>query len=275
MAVFFVLTVFPLLLGLGYALLYSLGLVGVFADGFTFRHWRYLFEGGELWYSLLLSAWVAFASIVAATVFAFSLVLGFRERLEKGPLSRMIYLPLTLPAVGVAFFSFQLLSASGWLARLSYQVGWVDGPADFPDFVNDEWGMGIIFAHTFMASPFLTLLFLNIYRNEKIGAYINLAKSLGAGPFQIFIRTVLPLIWWKALPTLLLYFVFVLSSYEVPLLLGQQHPQMISVLAISKLQRFNLLDIPQAYAVSVFYAFLILIFLGFWLARLRRQGAIL
>lgn len=62
----------------------------------------------------------------------------------------------------------------------------------------------------------------------------------------------------KSIVSIVLFVVFVMSSYEVPLLLGRQNPQMISVLIIQKVQRFNLLDIPQGYAMSIVYVILII-----------------
>jgi putative spermidine/putrescine transport system permease protein len=52
-----------------------------------------------------------------------------------------------------------------------------------------------------------------------------------------------------------------MGTYEIPLLLGRQSPSMLSVLVIRKLQRFNLADIPQAYAISVIYIILVSIIL--------------
>lgn len=63
----------------------------------------------------------------------------------------------------------------------------------------------------------------------------------------------MPVLLRQSFPTLVLYFIFVMGSYEIPLLLGSQSPQMMSVLTIRKLQRFDLTDMPQAYVVGVLY----------------------
>src|SRR5262249_39037592 len=57
----------------------------------------------------------------------------------------------------------------------------------------------------------------------------------------------------RAAANVLLLFVVVLGSYEIPLLLGRQSPQMLSVLTFRKYQRFDLLDKPQAFACSILY----------------------
>jgi putative spermidine/putrescine transport system permease protein len=60
-----------------------------------------------------------------------------------------------------------------------------------------------------------------------------------------------------------LFFVFVLGSYEIPLLLGRQSPQMMSILTMRKLERFDLATIPQAYVIALIYTVMMVFFLGF------------
>jgi len=53
----------------------------------------------------------------------------------------------------------------------------------------------------------------------------------------------------------------VMGSYEVPLLLGRQSPQMISVATLQKIQRYNLYDIPKGFAMSILYVLIIVLVL--------------
>ena len=103
--------------------------------------------------------------------------------------------------------------------------------------------------------------FSNIYNNEKIENLATSAITLGASKKQIISKIVIPVIFNKSKVTLLLFVLFVTGNYEVPLLLGGQNPQMISVLIVQKIQRFNLYDIPQGYVMSILYLVLILLFL--------------
>jgi len=68
-----------------------------------------------------------------------------------------------------------------------------------------------------------------------------------------------------------LYFMFVMGSYEIPLLVGSQSVQMVSIRTIQRLQRYNLGDIPEAYAISVAYTLMIVILLGGLLGYNRKQ----
>jgi putative spermidine/putrescine transport system permease protein len=164
----------------------------------------------------------------------------------------------------VAFLGFISLSDAGLLARFAYHLGLLEATTDFPSLINDRWGIGIVTAHVFMASPFLTLYFASLYRSERVEELRELAGSLGLAPKQQFVKLVMPLLLRRGRATLGLYSMFVFSSYEIPLLLGSQEPAMYAVLTIRKLQRFNLADVPQAYVMSVCYAIFMLLGLLLW-----------
>ncbi len=82
-------------------------------------------------------------------------------------------------------------------------------------------------------------------------------------------RVVVPLLLRRAAAPLLLYFIFVLGSYEVPLLLGTQSPQMVSVLTVRKLRGYDLAGYPEGYVVATLYAGLVL---GLVPLLLRKRG---
>ena len=258
MSLFLSLAVLPLVAGLAYALLHSTGMAGLAAPGFTLAHWKILLASTEFWQSLGFSVWVALCSIFVALLLSLAAVVSGAEKWQKGPLSRFIYLPLTLPAIVVALLVFQLLSGAGFISRLFFQTGLSAGMEDFPELVNDPLGAGIIISHVLMATPFFIILFANLYQSERLDAYKQLAATLGASAAQCRRKVLAPLLLRRAFPTLVLYFVFVMGSYEIPLLLGSQSPQMISVMAIRKLQRFDLADRPQAYIAGVLYSLLAL-----------------
>lgn len=269
--VFLALAVLPLLAGWGYAGAYSVGLTGLLREGFTWGHWQAVLGDAAFWRSMGFSGYVAVVSIGSATVLALSAVVSWPSDLRSGWFSYAVYLPLTLPAIVAGFAAFQMMARGGLLSRLSYQLGLTDSLVAFPDLVNDPFGIGIIVAHTWMAAPFFMLLFFNLFQSEGLAGLGQVARSLGARSGQVVQKVYVPVLLRRAYPLLVLYGLFVFGSYEVPLLLGAQSPQMVSVLAIRKLQRFNLMDVPQAYAVSVFFVVVVIGFLV--LTRGRREGA--
>jgi putative spermidine/putrescine transport system permease protein len=157
-----------------------------------------------------------------------------------------------------ALFVIQLLSGAGFLSRISYQLGLIDSVRGFPGMINDQWGIGIITAMVMLATPFFMIYFQTIYKSERLDELAQLATTLGSKKTATSFKVKIPIILSRAFPTMLLYFIFMLGSYEIPLLLGRESPQMVSVLTIRKLRRFNLLDIPQAYIIAILYILVIL-----------------
>jgi putative spermidine/putrescine transport system permease protein len=267
-----VIAVVPLLSGLTYALLYSFGLIGnIGPPGFTLTYWKAVFTEREILLSLLYSCYIAIVALILAVSFALWLTLLLKKEIEKGVFSYIIYFPLAIPAIVTAFFIFQLLSKSGFVSRIFFQLHLIRDIGNFPDLVNDHYSIAIIIAHILMALPFFTLLFINLYRSERIDDLNKLAKSMGAGKKQCLQMITLPVLLTKAIPNLVLYFIFILGSYEIPLILGRQSPQMVSVLIIRKLQKFDLSTIPQGYVIAIIYT-IVVFFIMALLLRYRRAS---
>lgn len=262
--------VVPLALALGYAALYSLGLVGLLSDGFTLDNWAELLTG-EFGRSIVFSAYVALASIASALGVALALLFAARRTLEQPTAYRLLFLPLTLPPIVAGFITHQLLSGSGLLSRMAWHLGLVDRPGAFPALVQDPYGIGIILTHTLLVFPFLLLVLLNLWRNENLGELSRVAASLGAKRHQVILQVQLPLLLRGIFPLAALYFVFFLGAYDIPLVLGASSPRMMSVLILEKLQRYNLADIPVAYAMATWYALFCLITIAALYSRFRRR----
>jgi putative spermidine/putrescine transport system permease protein len=113
-----------------------------------------------------------------------------------------------------------------------------------------------------LALPYFTLLFAELYRSANVAALAGVARSLGASPRAARWRVAVPVLLKASLTNALLYFVAVVGSYEIPLLLGQQSPQMISVLTLRKFERFDLADKPEAFALALLYTLAMLLVIG-------------
>ncbi len=253
-----VFSVIPLVAGVGYALLYSLGLTGALQNEFTWLNWQKVFNDGQTVISFLYSAALSLAAVIISVGLALWVTIKQRGLFTKGIFSYVIYLPLAFPAMVAAFFFFQFLSKAGILSRLFYNLNLTDSVGGFPDLINDRFGIGIIVTQVFLSCPFFILLLTNMYKTEKVDDYLLLAKSLGANARQATFRLAVPMLLHKGFPTIVLYFIFMFGAYEIPVLLGRSSPEMVSVLAVRKLQKFNLYDIPQGYAIAVLYTFFVL-----------------
>ncbi|MEZ4700985.1 MAG: ABC transporter permease subunit [Rhodothermales bacterium] len=258
---FMALAILPILFSLGYAVAYSTGLSGLLSDGFTWDHWAKLGQGSEIWASFGLSLYIAAASVVLTISLSLTLALYLRRPLGYGALSYIIYFPLALPATVAAFIVFQLFSGAGYVSRILIGFGVIDDIAQFPDLVNDAYGIGIVIAHVGLAVPFFILLFVEIYNSEKLDALGRLARTLGAGRRQVLYRVHVPILLKRCFTNIVLFFIAVLGSYEVPLLLGRQSPQMISVLTMRKYAMFDIHQKPEAFIIALLYTVLVVTFI--------------
>ncbi len=266
-ALFLLIVVLPVAGSLLYALLYTVGAAGLLSRGLTGAHWAAVLGGAEVWSSFGLSVAVAGAATLLAAAGGLAVALALPRQMARGPLSYALYLPLALPWTVAGLLAFQLLSPGGLLSRLAFRAGLTAGIAGFPELVNDRWAVGIVATHAALALPFFALLFSELAASGRLAEYQALSRSLGATRGQTLARVALPLLLRGARGNLLLVFVAVLGSYEIPLLLGRQTPQMLSVLTERKFQRFDILEKPEAFAVAVLYSLFALAVLALALCR--------
>jgi putative spermidine/putrescine transport system permease protein len=258
LALFALLALAPIAAGLAYAALYSVGLAGLLSHGFTLSAWARVATSAELWSAVALSVFVAVMVALLTTALALPLALALRARLESGWLADVVSLPLAIPGTVAAFLGLQLLAGAGLASRIGYALDLTGGIADFPELVHDRALVGVIAVHTFLAVPFFVLLFVELHRSERVSAFQELAATLGASRRQRLLRVTLPLLLRRAVPALGLLLAVVLGSFEVPLLLGRQSPQMLSVLAYRKYGFFDLAQRPEAFALALGYTLLVL-----------------
>jgi putative spermidine/putrescine transport system permease protein len=248
---------------MAYAALYSVGAVGLLSDGVTLDAWRRVLTEGEAAGAFGLSLSVAAATVALTVSISLGLALALRQRLHRGgALQAMLYAPLAIPAVVGAFLVFQLLTPSGLVARWLAAAGWLSSMDAFPRLVNDRWAVGIVVAHVGLAVPYFTLLFAESYRAEKLDELARLARTLGATARDVRWRLEVPVLLRRAGTNAALLFVAVFGSYEIPLLLGRQSPQMVSVLTLRKFERFNLADKPEAFVLALLYTAVVVLLLA-------------
>ena len=238
---------------IGYALVYSLGGIGMFSRGWTTTHWCAILDSGELWKSLLYSAGLA-AGISGFSAFvAWAFVLLAPESRHRPSVLGLICLPLATPAVVMAVMVYQILNPGGLVARVAFHANMIASPSEFPVIVNDVWAIGILLAGILSTLPLLTLFFLKTWTTARIDNYCRLAESLGATHLQSRWKIAGPMLLARGRSLILLTFLWNLGSYEIPLLLGRQSPQMYSVLIQRRSGQYNLLQRPEAFALATVY----------------------
>lgn len=265
LAFFILFGVLPLGAGLVYAFLYATGIIGLLNTGFTLQNWYNAVISRSLWQSISLSLGISL--LVSALAFFAAVYSWYYSRLllEKRIPQALLRAPLAVPPIVASFVSYQWWSNSGVFARIFQQLGWIQRNADFPELVNDAAYFGVVVTLFYLSFPFVLLYLIDQARRMQLGAYLELAATLGASEGQIRRKLLFPMLFYRMLPTLVLYAVFLFGAYEAPLVLGRQSPAMISVLIHEKLSRYNLSDIPLAYAYALVYAGILMLLLGvFW-----------
>ena len=173
----------------------------------------------------------------------------------------MIYLPLAIPATVAAFLVLQFLSGSGLVARallwLGFGAAGDAGAGSLIALTNDKFAVGIVVAHVLIAVPFFVLLLAQTYKAQQIHKLNQVAAGLGTPKRSRLTRITLPILIRRVMPNTVLFFIYVLGAYEIPLLLGRQSPQMVSVLAMRKYARFDITQKPEAFVIAILYAALV------------------
>ncbi|TAM97970.1 MAG: ABC transporter permease subunit [Rhodanobacteraceae bacterium] len=267
-------TVGPVVAGLGFMLLYSVGGIGLLATGWTLRYWTAALQDSETWVALGYSFAVGLVSLVLALALALGLQAALGAQVRRRPLRGLLFVPLAVPALVAALLSVELFGNAGLLARLAHAVGWIAQPADFPNLLFTPAGSGIVLTHVLLVGPFLLLLLDRLARHERVEELAWVARTLGASRWQAWRKVTVPVLLRAGMPTLSVYFIVLVGAFEVPLLVGASYPQMISVLVQRQFSQFDLASKPQAYVVAVLYGVLAMgLLLALFAWRGRRDAA--
>ena len=260
-------TLGPLALGLGHSVLYSFGLTGLMNDGFTLAYWHKLWSSNDALQSMFYSTWLTVVSLLFTL--GLSLILAWQFSSHRGLnwLYRLFFLPLLFPPLVAAFAWFYLLSPGGFVSRLAYQLHFTQAIEDFPRWTNDDYSVGILIAHVFLVFPIFTLLFIAQARKERIQGLMDTSLTLGSTKRQFFWRVYAPLILTRSRPMIWLYAIFLLGTYEVPLVLGRSSPRPVTLYITDKLTRFDFNNIPLGHAMAALYTLSILLVISIFIRK--------
>lgn len=239
---------------------------GVRVRSFSLDNYRALLTDGEFYASLLLTFAVAFISTAIAVCGGIALALFMRRTASSQRLARLAFqLPITIPHLIAAICIMLLLSQSGLLARI---VGVAD-PANFPVLTNDRRAIGIIITYLWKELPFVALVALGTLQSIDRN-YEQVAHTLGANGRETMGRVVLPLLSRAIMPVSIIVFAFIFGSYEVPFVLGASYPALLPILAYRRFIHPDLAYRPQAMALNIIIAVVMLLLTLIYVAVIRR-----
>ena len=225
----------PVLLGMGYALLASLGLVGAGAEGVpSGQRLAAVLGARSTWRSLAWTLYVSASATTLATAGAVGVAIGLPSRGRIGRLTRALaVLPLPVPHLVAAATALLLFAQSGLFARLLFSVGLIAEPAAMPALVYDQAGIALIATLAWKELPFLTVVALAL-RTGADPALDEAARSLGASPAAVRRHVQWPMLWRGLLPAVIAVFVFALGSFETAVLLAPVDPAPLAVLTMER-----------------------------------------
>jgi putative spermidine/putrescine transport system permease protein len=135
------------------------------------------------------------------------------------------YLPLILPHITTGFLVMLFFSQSGVAASIFHSLG-LERFYQAPLFRGD--GAGIIMAYLYKSAPFAFVLVFPVLRHIP-PAYLQTARMLGAGEVRSFFQIILP----RLLPGMgsawIILFVYSFGAYDLPFIIGESSPRMISL----------------------------------------------
>jgi len=258
--------------GLILAVLQSVGLLGLTANGFTLAAYESAIANPEFWRALGLSLYLAIAATVLATICSLGLALLLQSAGRWATFACQITLPIP-HLVGVAGMLL-LLAPSGLMARGLLAIGWIGSDQDFPLLINDRFNLGVLIHFLWKEIPFITLILLAVLRG--IGREYDMqARVLGATAWQSFWYVTLPLLKPGILSASLIVFGFIFGSFEVPFLLGSSFPRTLPVLVYRAFTDIDLNQRTEAIALGLLLAIVSLLAIGLylWVSSDRRSEA--
>ena len=224
--------------GLGFAALQSVGGYGVLADMEFVR-------------SLVLTLQVAAMATILSAIIAVAVAVAVHASAADWPwLRSLLQFPIAMPHLALGVAVIHIIAPSGLIARVLYSMGLLDIPAQFPELLNDRFGIGIVLVYVMKESPFLAVLCLAVLARIDPDLYAA-AATLGASRWQRLRWVTLPLVWPALAAGSLVVFAFVVSAFEIPFLLGRPFPSMLGVVAQRKFMGVDIAERPEGVAVAI------------------------
>jgi len=196
-------------------------------------------------YSLVIGLISASVSVAAGIGLAL-LIHNTSSALKK---YTVIYkLPLILPHITVAFIVLIIFSQSGILSSLAYNLGFIDGTQGFPNIFYNKTGTGIILSYIWKETPFAALMILSLLQKLD-NRYIQTGKMLGASFFRNLRVLIFPHIAPAVHTTFIILFLYSFGAFDIPFLVGESSPRMLSITVYDLYFRNQLSARPQAMAI--------------------------
>ncbi|NNM82160.1 MAG: molybdate ABC transporter permease subunit [Burkholderiales bacterium] len=190
---------------------------------------------GAIRLTLELATIVTLLLLLAGTPIAWWLAKsGSRFRNAVGAL---VALPLVLPPTVLGFYLLLLMGPNGPVGHFTEAMGWGLLPFTFP---------GLVLASTLYSLPFVVQPIQNSF--EAIGRRpMEVAATLGASPFDSFLKIALPLAKPGLVTAAILGFAHTVGEFGVVLMIGGNIPDRTRVISVQIYNHVEALEYAQAH----------------------------
>jgi spermidine/putrescine transport system permease protein len=222
--------------------------------GLTIANYGAFLDKPVLWGALSNSVELTFLTVALSLPLAYALAaavaFGVPPRVR----------PLILALIVLPFFSSYIVRTYAWLLVLAdkgminsvlQSLGLADGPLPL---VNNRAGVLIVFVHYFVMIMALSI-YVNLRRIPE--NYLRAASDLGAGPWQVFGRVILPLSIPGIAVGVFLTIVIVVGDYVTPQVIGGGSELTLPQAIMLQIGRFS--NVPLAAALSFVLTLCILV----------------
>lgn len=200
------------------------------AGNFTLGNYAKVFElyTRDIVYSVAMTA--ATVGVVLVISIAIASYLRFRDWKF---LDYMYRLPLFIPFLIVGHAMRIFLAPHGTLNALLTRI---IGVEELPG-ISGSW-TGLLFSFVWVMTPFATLIILGAFKALE-PAYVEAAQNLGASKLRIIFDILIPLSGPSIMVAMILTFVRTISSLTIPLMVGPNKPNMITIDMMFRVNYFN------------------------------------
>jgi putative spermidine/putrescine transport system permease protein len=247
-------------------------------DELSLKHFGNVICDQDFLISLGLTSYVSFTSTLIASAISVVMALLLVSLSERSRVFHFIFqIPLTVPHLVIAVAIVFLLAPTGLISRAAQAAGFLSSSDSFPILVNDKFAIGIIAVYVWKEIPFITLMILSVLKNSG-EEFLDVGRTLKAGPWQRFRYITLPTIFPSLGTASLIVFAFTFGAFEVPFLLGQTDPLMLSVWAYKLYADIDLMSRPEGIAAGLVIALIVsfvIILSQFVTQAARRRGSVI
>ncbi|TXC92950.1 ABC transporter permease subunit [Metabacillus litoralis] len=224
----------------------------------SFRLYKELLTDAQFIDSFFYSVRITLISTLVSILIGLGAVKVSYPLLKKFVPRLIAWLPMLFPHFIWGYMVYLLLSQTGFFSSVLSMIGLINGSNDFPIIMKDSYGLGIILTYIGKEVPFVILMLQPVYEqlsyNQK-----ELVYTLGGSRWAVFQHVEWPYVFPVIIEIFFILFSFILSSYEVPALLGVTYPKMLSVLSYDWFYGSDWTQQPYAFALMTLTTITILL----------------